>query len=150
MDFIEFAKNVETQAIELYEKLATEVSIPELAGIFRFLAAEEHRHHKIFDTWQVLIETPADNSTVVLGEPKELLKKFSKAFGTLEAPPMNNSDAYRKALGFEQEGLKAYKEALLTLEDPEDRRQLEVIIGQENIHVELLNALLDFSRRPSE
>ena len=150
MDFLEFAKNIEKSGMELYKKLATEISAAELSGIFRFLAGEEYRHYEIFDAWQKRIETPDADSTMVLGEPEELFKKLAASFDTLGVPAFNYSDAYRKALSFEHEGLKAYEEALDGIDEPEQQQQLQVIIEQEKIHIRLLTSLLDFNRHPGE
>lgn len=150
MDFLDFAKKIESDGIALYKKLAIECSSEDLAGIFRFLAAEEFRHYEIFDAWQKQIESPDADSTLILGDPEELFKKATVAFSTLGVPAINYSDAYRKALTFEQESLKKYESALDLLDDENEKKQMMVIIEQEKIHVHLLTSLIDFSRHPGE
>jgi rubrerythrin len=150
VDFFDFAKQIETEGMELYSRLADQISIEELSGIFRFLAAEETKHYEIFEAWQHQLDAPEAQSNLILGEPGEIFKKAAMAFETPGAPVLDYSDAYRKALAFEKENLKVYEGALDQIDDPLQRQQLLIIIEQEKAHVSLLTSLIDFCRHPGE
>jgi rubrerythrin len=150
VDFFDFAKQIETDGKRLYSRLADEIPVEELSGIFRFLAAEDTRHFELFEAWQHQLEKPEAESNLILGEPEEIFKKAAKAFETPGVPVLDYSDAYRKALTFEKENLKAYEGALDRIDDPGQRQQLLIIIEQEKTHVSLLTSLLDFCRHPGE
>jgi rubrerythrin len=150
MDFLEFGKSIEKSGIGMYDKLAIECPVIELAGVFKFLALEEHRHFEILDAWQKCIEPPDIDSTAILGAPEMLFRKLADSFGSRGASVLNYSNTYQKALQFERVGLEAYEEALDKLENEEQRHLLLVMINQEKFHVHLLSSLLDYNRQSSE
>ena len=61
MDYLEYAKQIERNGIEYYEKLKNESDTAEVKSIFSFMERQEQRHLEIFEAWQKEMEpTPIE------------------------------------------------------------------------------------------
>jgi rubrerythrin len=151
MDFLDYAKEIETLGMEQYALLSYKTHTRELSSIFVFLADQEKRHYEIFDSWQRKGPPPEVPAETVLGKAKEAFRRMAGHFMTNNyLPPLNYEQAYEKALLFENKSIALYEEALPKVEDREQRSVLERIIGQEKAHSRFITSLMEFLRHPGE
>jgi rubrerythrin len=152
MDFLDFAKEIETKGMEQYSVLAQTMQVKELKDIFVFMADQEKRHYELFDSWQ-------RNGTLPPGPPGEtILGKARDAFEHLAAslvnltfvPPVNYEQAYSQALEFENRSITLYEETFPKIEEDRLKWLLKSIIEQEKAHAQFISSLMDFLRHPGE
>ncbi|MBD3392936.1 MAG: hypothetical protein GF418_12595 [Chitinivibrionales bacterium] len=147
-DMWEFAKGFEKEGKEYYERLAKESSIEELSGVFSILAAEEQRHYDLFDKLQKGQQAEAENSGA-LGSAKEAFARLSKDNDMPEVIEDAES-VYRKALTLENSSIKFYEEALVKLEDAEQKSIVTDVLDQERSHARIISGMIEFIGRPKE
>ena len=88
MDFLNFAKEIETQNVKQYSLLAHTTQIRELSGIFAFIADQEKRHYELFDSWQRNgTASPELSSETVLGKAKDAFERLAGHFMTRNFVP---------------------------------------------------------------
>lgn len=152
MNFLHFAKTMELQSSKQYRELADKTQQREIAGIFNFLANEEEKHFKLFDAWEKIENPPPSEDSGISEYAKKIFHALSDHFKTAGVPAIDYDDVYVKALGFENESIQFYKDAL-NGEDVTDKAQralLEHIIDEEEKHAWLIAALMEFQRHPGE
>lgn len=151
MDFLEFAKKIETQGMEQYTLLAKTLEVKGLNGIFAYMAEQEKRHYEVFDSWQrnATVKTTLTEETV-FPKAKEAFENLAKHFaaGNFIAPS-DYEQAYNQALEFENNSIKLYT-GFLSKSGEEQRPVLESIIAQEKAHARFIIDLLAFLRHPGE
>jgi rubrerythrin len=151
MDFLDFAKEIETQGMEQYALLSYTIHARELSSIFVFLADQEKRHYELFDSWQRKGAAPEVSAETVLGKAKEAFKRMADHFMTNNyLPPLNYEQAYEKALLFENKSIALYEEAIPKVADNDQRSVLQRIIDQEKAHARFITSLMEFMRHPGE
>jgi rubrerythrin len=147
MELMELAKNMEIQGKSYYEKLAVETPIKELSGIFKFLAEEEQRHFELFDHVAKSNSVPAITETDIDEKVGEVFSGLVKNF-SMPTVSYDYAGAYRKAFEMETESVKYYT----SLKDKIDVSLypfIDFIIKQEKGHANLMDALMDFTEKPS-
>ena len=148
MDFLDIAKEMETQAIRIYTQLANDVPLPQLKGVFSVLADEEHRHLELFTAMQKNASTaPVDVNILV--RARELLSKWDTGFRAPETLASYET-AYRKGMDSEKEAVEFYSTEKTKISDPLQRKVLETIIDQEKRHIVLFENLIEFVRKPKQ
>lgn len=148
-DVWEFAKDIEVSGKEYYEKLADESAIEELSGVFTFLAGEEQRHYEIFDAMEKGLPAPELKHSGALQNAKDAFNSLASSLQVSEVIEDSES-AYQKALGFEQKSIDLYQKALVDAKDDQQKAALEFIINQEKKHYRIVEAMMEFVRRPKE
>jgi rubrerythrin len=152
--FLAFAKQIEIQGRDHYSMLARDIPIPEISGIFTFLADEEQRHFDIFDSWEKKAHLPSIINTQVLVKSHKAFQKLWEQFREAGLPAMDYFDAYEKALAFENKSVVLYESQLTAVEASGGRDQertiLKNIIHQEKAHAFLITCLMEFNRAPGE
>ena len=147
------AKEIETEGMEFYEKLAAEAPRTELASVFTFLASAEKRHYELFDSLEKSMPNEyaaAKDSRLNFKELFQgLTEEFKKSEPALKALE-DTEDAYQKALSFEQKSIDFYEK----LQGDADSGLQKAIVGQliaeEQYHARIIQGLLEFVRRPKE
>ena len=154
MDFLDFAKEIETRGREQYSVLARTMQIRELSGIFEFMAEQEQRHYELFDYWQRNnSEVSASNlpAETVIGQAKSAFERIAGHFSERNfVPPIDYEQAYKQALEFENRSIALYEEALPKIMDDRRKKPLKSIIEQEHAHARFITSLMDFLRHPGE
>lgn len=154
MGMLDFAKEIEMKGFQHYSELAKTADTKEISSIFGYLAKEEKRHYKIFDSWQRNVNIPPLGKSNILRNSKLAFRKLAKHFNTLGVSAVNRDDAYGKALSFENKSIDLYTNALNKITDnvefEEQGNMLKVIIDQEKKHARLITALMEFQRHPGE
>ncbi len=148
MDYLEYAKQIERNGIEFYEKLKNESDAAEVKSIFSFMVRQEQRHLEIFEAWQKEMEPAPIEVENVVGTAREAFKKMVDHFHQLGAPAIDRSDAYDEAIGFEEKSISLYSEAMEKTDNPNQKEQLKRIIEQEKTHAAMLRSMIEFQRHP--
>lgn len=152
--FLTFAKQIELQGKDHYSKLAKDIPVPEISGIFRFLADEEQRHYDIFDAWQKNALLPHIVNAQILVKSQKAFQKLWEQFREAGLPAMDYYDAYEKALAFENKSAALYESQLSAIEisvaTDGQRTVLKNIIHQERAHALFITCLMEFNRSPGE
>ncbi|MBN2038114.1 MAG: ferritin family protein [Chitinispirillaceae bacterium] len=142
------AKQMEKQGKTYYERLAKSTKNPDIAAIFTFLAKEEAVHLATFEKMEKGVPVAArrvSGSTV----------KASKLFGKMAVRSRIADEkegtvkAYKEALSMEKQSVKYYAGMLKTCDEVR-RTALALIVEEEKKHVVLMEALIDFARKPQE
>ncbi len=148
-DIWQFAKDFEKEGQRYYEKLALESTIPELAGVFSFLAQEKKRHFEILDNLQKNLQPdPVKNGSA--------FEKAGDAFKKLASGPdvpdviEDAESVYRAALQLEKKSIEYYAQAVDKVDSDDQRAALEFILEQERTHVRVVEAVIEFIGRPRE
>jgi rubrerythrin len=140
------AKDMEKEGKAYYEKCADASKNKEIAAIFTFLAKEEAVHLATFEKMEKGMKVgarPVSESTV----------KASKLFGKMAAKSRIADEkesaikAYKEALGLERQAVKYYS-GMMKKCDSFQKAVLSVIVEEEKRHVVLMEALIDFARKP--
>ena len=152
MDFLDFAKEIETEGIKRYSILVHTMQVKELSGIFAFMADQEKSHYELFDSWQrngaAAPELPVET---VLGKAKGAFEDIAGHFLARNfVPPINYEQVYKQALGFENRSIALYEETLPKINDDAQRGTLKLIIDQEKAHAHFITALMEFLHHPGE
>lgn len=142
------AKDMEKQGKAYYEKLSRSSKNPEIAAIFAFLAKEEEVHLKTFEKFEKGLKIA---SRLASGSTVKAAKLFGKmaAKSRIAGENENAVKAYKEALAMEKQTVKYYSGMLKQFEEPQ-RAALSLIIEEEQNHVVLMDALIDFAQKPQE
>lgn len=150
MDFLTTAKGMETEGIEYYLNLAESTSIKGLSGIFNFLANQEREHLKIFESMEGKAETPPFDGQNIFERAKVQFLEMSQHFETISTNSFDRKEIYEKALELEGNSISYYKEELGKIDDGGQLTVLKRIIKEEQSHISLIKAIMDFQKRPQE
>ena len=154
MDFLDFAKEIETRGIEQYNLLAQTMQLRELCSVFEFMADQERRHYEVFDSWQrngAAANAPEIPVETVLGRAGDAFELISGHFIPDKfIPPINYGQAYEQALEFENRSIALYEETLPRIGDGTWKSVLKLIVEQEKAHAQFITDLMDFLRHPGE
>lgn len=151
MDFLNFAKEIETLGMEQYSVLAHKTEIRELSGIFAFMAAQEKSHYELFDLWQKKGEAPILSQETVVSRAKDAFKQLADHIIDQKfLPPIDYEQAYDQALLFEKKSVALYEESLPKVADSGQQSVLKMIIDQEKAHARFISSLMEFQHHPGE
>jgi rubrerythrin len=152
--FLALAMQIEVEGRNHYLELFRKIPLPEISGIFRFLADEEQRHYEIFHAWQRSAHLPSIDNTQVLVKALTAFQKLWVQFREAGLPAMDYREAYEKALSFEKKSADLYEAELeridVTPATEPQRTVLKNIIHQEKGHALLITSLMEFNRAPGE
>jgi rubrerythrin len=140
------AKDMEKEGKAYYAKLAAASKNPEIATIFTFLAKEEAVHLKTFEK----MEKGMKVASRLTSEPTvKALKLFGKmaAKSRIAAEKESAAKAYKEALAMEKQAVKYYS-GMMKKCNTIQKTILSLIIEEEKKHVVLMEALIDFVRKP--
>jgi rubrerythrin len=111
MDTLEFAKSLEKEGKEFYEKCAKDSPFKELAGIFLVLAKEEQRHFDLFTALQKKQVLPPTTDISSSKEAKKVFAGLSKNF-SFPDDVYSYTETYEKALDIERNSILLYEDML--------------------------------------
>ncbi|AJF06363.1 ferritin-like domain-containing protein [Geoalkalibacter subterraneus] len=149
MNVFDFAMKMETDAETYYKKLAEQSQVEGIKNIFLDLAADEKKHHEMFQTLK-------DRTGNTAMEESAALENARNAFSRmLEQKPsadqlQGDLEAYRHAMKMEAEGARVYEKALAEETDPEVKTLLERIIKEEQKHFNIVENVYNFANAPNE
>lgn len=140
------AKDMEKEGKAYYEKCAKSSKNPEIAAVFAFLAKEEAVHLKVFEKFEKGMKVA---SRLASGSTAKAAKLFGKmaAKGKIADEKESAVKAYKEALAMEKQAVTYYT-GMKKKCDAFQCAALDVIIEEEKKHVTLMDALIDFARKP--
>jgi rubrerythrin len=144
------AKGIEEKSRDYYAKLAGETSVTQLKGVFETLSREEQRHYDLFSRVEA---GSTDSGDLVKGKAIEEAKDIFGKMRTELTVPETIEDAesgYEKAADFERTSIEQYRKMLDEVENDDTKAVIRFLIGEEEKHLRLMEALVVFSRRPKQ
>lgn len=146
MNVFDFAKKMELEGKDLYERLADANDFPGLKNIFRMLAADEQKH---YDTI-VKIESRAhvemaDSSA--LDTAKSIFQEL-QTHDVLSIRMKKDLEGYRLAMKVEADSVTLYTDAAGKEADKEIIGLLNKIAAEEKQHYNIMENLYDLVLRP--
>ena len=148
-NFWEVAKDMELEGKKFYEQLAKEAELKELKGVFEFLALQEDVHYHAFSKLEGNEEVSIEDKKNAVKEAKDIFSKIAPDFSA-PAELNNATEAYKKALELEKGAVKYYSTLLESAENDDQKEVLKQVIREEESHVQVLDALIEFISRPNE
>jgi rubrerythrin len=154
VDFLDFAKEIETRGMEQYSALAQTMQVRELSAIFEFMADQEKRHYELFNSWQrngATSNMPEFPAETVLGRAHDAFELIAGHFMPDQfVPPINYGQAYEQALEFENRSIALYEETLPRIGEGSWKSVLKLIVEQEKAHAQFITAMMEFLHHPGE
>jgi rubrerythrin len=140
------AKEMEKEGIAYYEKLSKSAKNPEVTAIFAFLAKEETVHLKTFEKMEKGMKVAARMASGSTAKASKLFGKMA-AKSRIADEKESAAKAYKEALAMEKQAVKYYGGMMKKCEE-DQCAALSLIIDEEKNHVVLMDALIDFARKP--
>jgi rubrerythrin len=142
------AKDMEKEGKAYYEKLSIASKNKEIAAIFAFLAKEEAVH---LATFEKLEKGAKVASRLAAGSTIKAVKLFGKmaAKSRIADEKEGAEKAYKEALAMEKQAVKYYW-GMMKKSDDSQKTALAHIIEEEKKHVILMEALIEYARKPHE
>ncbi|MDD5672913.1 MAG: ferritin family protein [Chitinivibrionales bacterium] len=149
MNILENSMEIEREGKEYYLSLAARTPLPEIAGIFNFLAGEEQKHFDQFSALSKKVRPDPLPDSSALEVAQEVFSKMTASFSVKE-PLEDYVSAYQKAKGFEQKSIEYYQQALAQKLESDQQAVFTFILKQEQVHLQLMTNMIEFVRRPKE
>jgi rubrerythrin len=149
MDILQNSIALEEQGRDYYLELAQKSPLPALAGIFKFLAGEEQKHCEQFTALTKKVRPDPLPESGALENAQQVFSKMVASF-SIKEPLEDYVSAYQKARDFEQKSIDYYQTALTQKMENDQCAVFTYIIKQEQAHLQLMQNLIEFVRRPKE
>jgi rubrerythrin len=146
MNIFEYAMQMEKDGEAYYRELASKCKQEGLTHILNLMADDEVGHYEAFK--KLRDESSAEIAdSVVLKSAKNI---FSQMKGQLADFNFDASeiDLYKKAVNIEKEAAQFYREKAEEITDPDAKKVVLKIAGDEQKHQFLLENMVDFLARP--
>ena len=138
-DVIAAAVEIERRGHKFYENAAREAATPEAREFFEFMAKEELKHERIFESMQKRVGTPDLPFDV---SNKEYLSYLEASLDShmlfSEDQSIADKDPYRAAISFEKDTI-VYFLAMLELVPESEKEHVIQCIAEEKGHMVLIN-----------
>jgi rubrerythrin len=146
-EIIDLAIRIEKNGENIYRKAQEEVSNPSLASMLQWLAEEEVEHEKWFARLKETVGTTGEDPKLeemgkailqgVLGDQAFSIKDadFSKT--------EDISSLLELSVEFEKDTILFYQMLSAFIDDEETLKQLDIIIEEENRHVQVLEEFIE-------
>jgi rubrerythrin len=145
MDIFKFAIQMERDAQQYYQELASKTTHKGIRSVLDTLIADELRHQHILEQIQegagVIVETEA------LDKAKNVFQQM-KDFGGEVDLSGDEESLYRHAIELEQKSVSFYLDRADQVETPEQQALFKKLAEEEKKHGHLLQCLLDFFASP--
>lgn len=147
VDIRDIAIQIEKNGQASYLEAAQSAKDPEVAKFFKMMADDEYKHAQWFER-MLLPEEPVAKDTHIEQMGRELLQgmmtqqTFSLDKNKLAAVT-DVLDAVRQSIEFEQDTILFYEMLHSFLEDSHTMRQIEIIIAEEQSHIDKLEEIMN-------
>ena len=149
MNVFDFAMKMEEDGKAYYEKLASQTSLPGLKTIFTHLAEDEQKHYEIFQELKTSESVPTMQDSTIIAEAKNIFEELPKGDETLKGLK-GDLAAYQYAMEVESKSFRFYEKAAGEEEDPETKKLLMKIAGEEQKHFNILENIFQFVNAPNQ
>lgn len=148
----QLAKDIEREGIAMYESMAAQATGPQLAGAFNVLAKEESRHLKLLEDLEqtnpvslIVFDSVIDSKEIIQSVKHEIQNED----GVLQS--LNDAETgYHAALALEHKSIEQYKAIAAQAHYHVAEKVVSMIIAEEMRHVQFLENLIEFVRRPKD
>jgi rubrerythrin len=148
-DIWEKAIEMEEEGKAFYAECARTSVLPDLKGVFTFLADQEEHHAHLFRRMSKELPALANENGNVLGNARLAFDEIAKR-SILPDLITDSASLYAQALEMEKGAVKYYKDALHKTAVAEQKLALEFIIKQEQAHVKLFDSMIAFVKQPKQ
>lgn len=148
---LETALSMEKTGYDLYMKAAGKTQNKLGKSTLEAIAAKELDHIKAIEAFA---EKHIDNAIESINpKSKEeyirpIMEKLGKELEAKAKPDSDLEKAYQVALGLEKDSYNLYKKLSKGTRDPQTKNFFEFLMGEENIHYELLSETLEYLNKP--
>lgn len=130
-----------------YSRLAQRSAQSALSDIFAMLADDEKRHEMILQAAREKVPAPLREDGI--GDKVQVLFQSIEELKSEIPAPLEQAEVYLAALDMERQAVQIYEELLESSPNPEDKALYAFLIDQEQIHIDLLEALYQHINRPN-
>ena len=145
MDIFDYAMKMEKDGEQYYCELAEASSDPGLTTIMKMLASEEARHFIVLREMKAGSNARIETGTL-RADAKNIFQELQEA-GTPPEFTGPQIDAYRKAQDLERQSKEFYEDKADDAGSPEAKECLLKLADDEQLHYEMLEALIQFISR---
>ena len=150
MNVFEFAKKMELDGKDFYEKQAATIEVPGLKKIFRQLAEDEQKHYDALEKLQQQKSTVANTASTALDEAKNVFQDLIASDNKPTDIKGGDLEGYRYAMKVEADSFRLYEQAAAEEKDEKVRKVLLWIAEEEHKHFNILESVYDFVNAPNE
>jgi len=149
------AAGLERRGMEHYTAAAERLTDPVLEAVCRSLAADERTHAQMIrQFYEALRKTEGwEPPASALAEPpaaRERLEQIMENTAAKIGPDMSYAEVYESARDLEQRSYDFYSSMAEGQSDPALLKFLRFLMNVENVHMEMLDALLEATRQAAE
>jgi rubrerythrin len=149
MSVYAFAMQMETDAEQLYQRLAESNTVPGIRRIFAELAADEHQHLLLFQRLQAADSSQSSPPSTALENAKNIFAEVLAAGGAQEVL-QDDLESYRYAMEIEAKGVRFYEDAIKREQDAGVKAMLRQVADEERKHFNIVENIYRFANAPNE
>ena len=146
MNIFDCAIKMEEEARMYYEKLAAAAKVPELKNLFTMLAAAEQEHHDALVRMKESLD-PAKAEFKALQEAACVFQPLLSKRDFM-AELKRDPDAFKHAVGREEENVRFYDELASQAKDEGTRKILLMIADEKRRHLSIVENIYAFVESP--
>ena len=153
------AIELERKGHDLYISAAEKTTNKLGKETLRAIAAKEIDHIKAIEKFIEIFEAKSSdfNKAIERVRPMEkkdylrtIVSKLGKELETKVSPDANLEKAYQTAMVFEKDSYELYKKLAGEVSELQAKKFFEFLMGEENMHYELLQDTLEYLNKPGE
>lgn len=141
------AIKAQQEGASYYSLLAQRSAQSALSDIFTLLADDEKRHEMVLQAAQDSLPAPLQQDGI--DDKVQALFKSIEGLKSEIPAPLEQAEVYSAAIDMEREAVALYQQLMDSSSNPEDRALYAFLIDQEQIHIDLLEALHQHINRPN-
>jgi len=146
MDIFDYAMQLEKEGENYYRELAKTTQNRGLKTIFSWLAEEEVKHYRIFESMKAEGK-PTLAETTILQDAKTIFEQMKNKHDPFHFENIQ-IEAYKKAQVIEQKSIDFYQEKAKVVKDRYQQKLLLQIAEEEKKHYFLLENIIQFVLKP--
>ncbi len=150
MNLFDFALQMEQDATEFYQKLSRSASELGYRRFFADLASDHKERLRFIQSMTSVEETIEDSSGQIIDEKCSPWRMVSTKSAVKDEPEGGLEQAYRDALELETAEIRCYTAMLGKTRSGKTKKMLQVIVDEENRHVEDFQNVYDFINAPNQ
>ncbi|MGM0461088.1 MAG: ferritin family protein [Fibrobacterota bacterium] len=145
----ETAIQIEEKGIDFFDTLQHNTADEGLKGVFKFLREQEEKHKEFFLRVSQNQEASMEAGEDAIAFAQKAFSKIKKNISSAAALE-DSAEAYEKAKQMERDAIDFYSSLLEKTDSDEEKRIIRMIIGEEEKHEKLMEAMVGFVSRPKE
>ncbi len=146
MQIFAYAMQMEKDGEAYYRQLANKSPDPGLTTILTMLADQEAKHLEVIQELKEGHQAQLSGGKI-RKDLKNVFAKLQKQASTFDFS-ISQIDLYKKAEELEQKSRDFYLENANTIASPAGKELFNLLAGEEKLHAEVLESLIEFVSRP--